>query len=58
VFVGMVVVVMLAGVELRMVGGDGGGEDMGMVRNDAEVYTFLFVCSVSYSWKGCVDVVG
>lgn len=41
-----------------MVGGDGGSEDLGMVRNDAEVYTSLFVWSVSYSWKCCVDVVG
>lgn len=41
VFVGMVVVMMMAGIELKMVRGDGGSEDVGMVGNDVEVYTFL-----------------
>lgn len=48
VFVGMVVVMMMAGIELKMVRGDGGSEDVGMVGNDVEVYTFL-----SSSWKWC-----
>lgn len=48
-FVGMVVVMMVAGIVVRMVGGDGGSEDMGMVGNDGEVYTFLSVWSVPYS---------
>lgn len=50
-FVGMMVVMMMAGIELRTVGGDGGSEDVGMVGNDVEVYTFLSIYSVSSSWK-------
>lgn len=38
----MVVVMMMAGIELRMVGGNSGSEDVGMVGNDVEVYMFLF----------------
>lgn len=49
VFVGMVVVMMVAGIVVRMVGGDGCSEDMGMVGNDGEVYMFLSVWSVPYS---------
>lgn len=29
-----------------------------MVGNDVQVYTFLFVWSVSHSWKCCLDVAG